>query len=135
MGAPNPVPKADVPVVAPAPRPVENPKPLFCVLPKRLPVVLDGAAKLKEEPAGAAEVVAVPKPPKAPVFVEPKLKPVGAAAALVVVPKLGAVKVPNPDEAVVVVAAEPKPNVVDAVVLAPKEPNANPDVPSKMYSK
>lgn len=39
---------------------------------------------------------------------------------------------PNPDEAVVVVAAGPKPNAaVDAaVVLAPNEPNENPDVPS-----
>lgn len=33
---------------------------------------------------------------------------------------------PNPDEAVVVVAAEPKPNAVDAVVLAPNEPKENP---------
>lgn len=36
---------------------------------------------------------------------------------------------PNPDEAVVVVAGVPKPNVVDGVVLAPNEPNENPDVP------
>lgn len=38
---------------------------------------------------------------------------------------------PNPDEAVVVVAAGPKPNAVDAVVLGPNEPNENPDVSSK----
>lgn len=38
---------------------------------------------------------------------------------------------PNPDEAVVVVAAEPKPNAVDAVVLAPNEPKENPEVSSK----
>lgn len=37
---------------------------------------------------------------------------------------------PNPDEAVVVVAAVPKPNAVDAVVLGPNEPNENPDVSS-----
>lgn len=42
---------------------------------------------------------------------------------------------PNPDEAVVVVAGAPKPNVEDAVVLAPKEPNENPVVPSKIYKK
>lgn len=36
---------------------------------------------------------------------------------------------PNPDEAVVVVAVGLKPNPVDAVVLAPNEPNENPEVP------
>lgn len=34
--------------------------------PARLPAVLVGAAKLKVEPGTAAEVVLVPKPPKAP---------------------------------------------------------------------
>lgn len=89
-------------------------------------MVLEGAAKLKVDPGAAADVVVVPNPPNVPALLEPKLKPVAGAAALVVaVPKLGAVRVPNPDEAVVVVvAAEPKPNAVDAVVLAPKEPNA-----------
>lgn len=38
---------------------------------------------------------------------------------------------PNPDEAVVVVAAVPTPKAEDAVVLAPNEPNENPDVPSQ----
>lgn len=37
---------------------------------------------------------------------------------------------PNPEEAVVVVAL-PKPNAVGAVVLAANEPNENPDVPSQ----
>ena len=36
---------------------------------------------------------------------------------------------PNPDEAVVVVAEGPKPNAVDAVVFAPNEPNENPGAP------
>lgn len=35
---------------------------------------------------------------------------------------------PNPDEAVVVVAGAPNPNAVDAVVLGPNDPNENPDV-------
>ncbi len=40
---------------------------------------------------------------------------------------------PNPDEAVVAVAALPKPNAVDAVVLEPNEPNENPDVSSQEH--
>lgn len=40
---------------------------------------------------------------------------------------------PNPDEAVVVVAAVPKPNAGAAVVLAPNEPKENPDVPSQEH--
>lgn len=107
--------------------PVGNPNPLFCVLPNRLPVA--GGAKLNVAPGAAAVVVVVPKPPNVPVLVEPKLKPVaGAAVVVVAAPKPGAVRVPNPDEAVVVVAGVPKPNVVDGVVLAPNEPNENPDV-------
>lgn len=89
-----------------------------------------GAVKLKVEPGAAAVVVVVPKPPNAPVLVEPKLNPVaGAAVVVAAAPKLGAVRVPNPEEAVVEVEA-PKPNAVGAVVLAPNEPNENPDVPS-----
>lgn len=41
---------------------------------------------------------------------------------------------PNPDEAVVVVAAGPKPKAEDAVVLAPNEPNENPDVSSQKHT-
>lgn len=97
-------------------------------------MVLAGAAKLKVEPGAAAVVVVVPNPPNVPVLVEPKLNPVaGAAAVVVAAPKPGAVRVPNPDEAVVVVAAGPKPNAVDAVVLGPNEPNENPDVSSQEH--
>lgn len=35
---------------------------------------------------------------------------------------------PNPEEAVVVVAGVPKPKPEDAVVLAPNDPKENPDV-------
>lgn len=42
---------------------------------------------------------------------------------------------PNPEEAVVVVAVGLKPNAAGAVVLAPNEPNENPDVPSQQHKK
>lgn len=38
---------------------------------------------------------------------------------------------PNPDDAVVVVAAVPKPNPACAVVLAANEPNENPALPTE----